>query len=187
MNANHAGPAAGPATIDSVAPQGVRTLPLAEAISGFPVLKNPANRHRAVALTPEQFRYAFANTLSEQQSAQVYQRYHVPAPGRFVWDTVLANFTFGHAHTYVDFRNGYRAPRLLLGGGADHLEPAAVSRSNFKHYKKSAAVTEYHEFPGRAHYTIGQDGWEQVADYALTWATQNAQAREGQPHAELDN
>ena len=90
-------------------------------------------------------------------------------------------------HTYVDFHNGYRAPRLLLGGGADHLEPAAVSRSNFKHYKKSAAVTEYHEFPGRAHYTIGQDGWEQVADYALTWATQNAQAREGQPHAELDN
>ena len=94
---------------------------------------------------------------------------------------------FGQADTYVDFRNGDRAPLLLLGGGADHLEPAAVSESNFKHYNKSNAVTEYHEFPGRAHYTIGQDGWEEVADYALTWATQNAQAREGRSHAELDS
>ena len=151
------------------------------------MLKNPANRHRAVALTLEQFRYAFVNTLSKEESAQVYQRYHVPAPGRFVWDTVLANFTFGHADTYVDFRNSDRAPLLLIGGGADHLEPAAVSKSNFKHYKKAAAVTDYHEFPGRAHYTIGQDGWEQVADNALTWATHNTQARQGQSHAELDN
>ncbi len=172
--------------IDSVAPQGVRALPRAEAKSGFLVLQNPANRHRAVPLTPGQFRYAFANTLSEHESARVYQRYHVPAPGRFVWDTVLANFTFGHADTYVDFRNRGRAPLLLVGGGADHLEPAAVSKSNFKHYRKTPAVTEYHEFPGRAHYTIGQDGWEEVADYALTWATQNAQA-EGPSHAELDD
>jgi len=173
--------------IDSVAPQGIRTLPLAEARSGFPVLKNPANRHRAVALTPEQFHYAFANTLSEQESARVYQRYHVPAPGRFVWDTVLANFTFGHADTHVDFRNRDRAPLLLLAGGADHLEPAAVNKSNFRHYQQSPAITEYHEFPGRAHYTIGQDGWEEVADYALTWATQNARTEKGQSYAELDD
>lgn len=173
--------------IDSVAPQGIRTLSLGEAKSGFPVLKNPANRHRAVPLTFEQFRYAFANTLTEEESARVYQRYHVPAPGRLVWDAVLANFTFGHSDTHVDFRNQSRAPLLLLGGGADHLEPAAISKSNFKHYKKSTAITEYREFPGRAHYTIGQDGWEQVADYALTWATQNAQAWKVQSHAELDN
>src|SRR5215470_7521667 len=123
--------------IDPVAPQGVRTLPPSEARSGFPVLKNPANRHRAVPLTQAQFRYAFANTLSEEEAAQVYRRYHVPAPGRFVWDSVLANFTLGHADTHVDFRNDSRAPLLLIGGGADHLQPAAVTRSNFRHYKNA--------------------------------------------------
>ena len=81
--------------IDSGAPEGVRTLPLAQAKAGFPVLKNPANRHRAVGFTPKEFHYAFTNTLSEEESAKVYARYHIPAPGGFVWDGVLANFTPG--------------------------------------------------------------------------------------------
>jgi pimeloyl-ACP methyl ester carboxylesterase len=170
--------------IDPVAPQGVRALPPSEARSGFPVLKNPDNRRRAVPLTQAQFRYAFANTLSEEEAARVYRRYHVPAPGRLVWDSVLANFTLGHADTYVDFRNDSRAPLLLIGGGADHLEPAAITRSNFRHYQRAAAITEYREFPGRAHYTIGQDGWEQVADYALSWALEHARATPGEEIAD---
>lgn len=166
--------------IDSGAPEGVRTLPLAQAKAGFPVLKNPANRHRAVGFTPKQFHYAFTNTLSEEESAKVYGRYHIPAPGGFVWDGVLANFTPGHQDTYVDFKNDERAPLLLIGGGKDHLEPLALNEANLKHYKHSSAITELKAFPDRAHYTLGQEGWEQVADYALSWATEHAQV-EGAP------
>jgi pimeloyl-ACP methyl ester carboxylesterase len=163
--------------IDSGAPEGVLTLPLAQARAGFPVLKNPANRHRAVAFTPDEFHYAFANTLTREESDEVYRRYHVPAPGRFVWDGVLANFAPGRHDTYVNFKNDDRAPLLLIGGGEDHLEPLALSEANFKHYKHSTAITELKAFAGRAHYTIGQDGWEEVADYALDWAAAHAQGQ----------
>ena len=162
--------------IDSVPPQGVRTLPPSQARAAFPVLHNPANRHRAVPFTPEQFHYAFTNTLTEDESAAVYARYHVPAPGRFVWDGVLANFTPGHHGSYVNFRNENRAPLLLVAGEADHLEPLALQTATAKHYAKSSAVTELKQFPGRSHYIIGQPGWEEVADYALAWAAEHAVA-----------
>jgi pimeloyl-ACP methyl ester carboxylesterase len=160
--------------IDSVAPEGVRRVPLAQTRAAFPVLRNPANRHRAVGFTPEQFHYGFANTLSREDSDEVYERYHVPAPGSFIWAAVLANFTPGHQEGYVDYDNEERAPLLLIAGGEDHLQPAAVSESNFKHYRHSNATTDYNEFPGRSHYTVGEDGWEEVADYALDWAEANA-------------
>ena len=38
--------------IDSVPTEGVRTLPASQVRAAFPVLHNPANRHRAVAFTP---------------------------------------------------------------------------------------------------------------------------------------
>ncbi|WP_046470672.1 alpha/beta hydrolase [Allosalinactinospora lopnorensis] len=161
--------------IDSAPPEGVRVLPFSQMRVVFPVLRNPANRRRAVGFTPEQFHYAFANTLDEEDSARVYERYHVPAPGRFVWESVLANITPGHQNTYVDFGNGGRPPLLFIAGGADHLMPPSVNKSNMRHYRGSAAVTEYTEFPGRSHYTVGEDGWEEVADYALDWAVRHAQ------------
>jgi pimeloyl-ACP methyl ester carboxylesterase len=160
--------------IDSVAPEGVRRVPLAQTRAAFPVLRNPANRHRAVGFTPEQFHYGFANTLSREDSDEVYERYHVPAPGSFIWAAVLANFTPGHQEGYVNYSNEERAPLLLIAGGEDHLQPAAVSESNFKHYRHSNATTDYREFPGRSHYTVGQNGWEEVADYALEWAEEKA-------------
>jgi pimeloyl-ACP methyl ester carboxylesterase len=128
--------------IDSVPAEGILVVPVSQIRASFPVLRNPANRHRAVPFTPEQFHYAFTNTLSAAESLRVYERYHVPAPGGFVWGGVLANFTPGHQDTYVNFEN----------------------------YRRSEAVTDYKEFPCRSHYTVGQDGWEAVADYALDWA-----------------
>jgi pimeloyl-ACP methyl ester carboxylesterase len=160
--------------IDTVPPEGIKTLPPAQGKAALPVLKNPANRHRAVPFTPKQFHYAFANTLTEEESDKVYERYHVPAPGRFVWNGVLANFTPGHQDSFVDFRNSDRAPLLLIAGGADHLQPPAIQESTLKHYRKSDALTEFKLFDGRAHYTLGQDGWEEVADYALSWALEHA-------------
>jgi pimeloyl-ACP methyl ester carboxylesterase len=160
--------------IDSVPAEGVRVVPLSQIKASFPVLGNPANRHKAVPFTPEQFHYAFTNTLSEEESLKVYERYHVAAPGAFVWGGVLANLTPGHQDGYVDFHNGARAPLLFISGGEDHIVPPSVNRSNAKHYDKSGAVTEYEEFPGRSHFTVGQPGWEAVADHALSWATAHA-------------
>jgi pimeloyl-ACP methyl ester carboxylesterase len=154
--------------------EGVRTLPASRIRATFPVLHNPANRHRAVDFTPRQFHYAFTNTLSKDESAAVYERYHVPAPGGWVWDGVLANLTPGHQDTWVNYDNGERAPLLFIAGGDDHITPAAVNKANADRYARSSAHTDYKEFPGRDHYTVGADGWEDVADYARTWATEHA-------------
>lgn len=163
--------------IDSVPPEGVRVVPPSQIKATFPVLNNPANRHKAVGFSHEQFQYAFTNTLSDEDSMAAYERYHIPAPGSFVWGGVLANLIPGKQDTYVNFENNERAPLLLIAGGEDHIMPPAVNESNFKHYQKSQAVTEYKEFPGRSHFTVGQDGWEEVADYALDWALKNATTR----------
>jgi pimeloyl-ACP methyl ester carboxylesterase len=155
--------------IDSVQVKGILRLPLSTIKAALPVLSNPANRHKAVPFTLEQFRYAFTNTLSEPASATVYERYHVPAPGRFLFDGALANFN-PHAATRVDFDREDRAPLLFIAGGEDHLVPPSLNKSNARHY--NTGIIAYKEFPGRSHYTLGQAGWEEVADYALEWALQ---------------
>jgi pimeloyl-ACP methyl ester carboxylesterase len=148
----------------------------------WPVLHNPANRHRAVSLTPGQFHYAFTNTLSAAQSAQVYQRYQVPGPGHVLFEGALANLD-AHSALRVDYDNNERAPLLFIAGGADHLVPAPVNRANATLHRRSRALTGYREFPGRSHYTLGQDGWEELADYAVDWATKNAtRTRSGDDH-----
>src|ERR687885_874396 len=159
--------------IDSAAAKGVLTLPPSELRSAFPVLKSPLNNHRAVALSPEEFHYAFTNTLSEEESRRAYERYAVPGPGRVLFQAALANFN-PHAATRVDFDNDERPPLLLIAGGADHVVPAAIDRETAKRYAKSKAVTDYKEFPGRSHFTIVQAGWEELADYALAWAVEHA-------------
>jgi pimeloyl-ACP methyl ester carboxylesterase len=158
--------------IDSAPPEGVRKVPLAQFKALFPAFENPANRHRAVPFTAKHFHYAFTNTLSEQESAEIYERYHVAAPGRFIWDGFLSNVEPGHQDTWVNFKNDERAPLLFIAGGVDHVMPAAVNRSNFEHYK-SGAHTDYKEFEGRSHFTVGQPGWEEVADYALNWCNEH--------------
>jgi pimeloyl-ACP methyl ester carboxylesterase len=170
--------------IDSVPTEGVRTLPKSQIKATFPVLSNPANRHRAVPFTPEQFHYAFTNSLSEEDSLAVYERYHVAAPGSWVWGGVLANFTPGHQDTWVNYENHDRGPLLFIAGGADNIMPAAVNQANAKRYEKSRAHTDFHEFPGRTHFTVGQPGWEEVADYALSWATEHASLVHAHRHLE---
>jgi pimeloyl-ACP methyl ester carboxylesterase len=160
--------------IDSAPPEGVHVTPLSQAKSLFPVLKTPANRHKAVGFTQEEFHYAFANTLSREESDAVHARYHIPASGRWVWDYgLLANFKPGHQDTWVNFKNEDRVPLLFIGGEKDHIMPPAVNKSNQEHYN-DAVVTEYKEFPNRSHWICGETGWEEVADYALSWALQHA-------------
>jgi pimeloyl-ACP methyl ester carboxylesterase len=159
--------------INSAATEGVLVTPLSQLRAAFPVLKNPANRHKAVGLTPEQWHYVFANTFSEAESLALYERYHVPASGRIFWDSVLANVTPGHQEVWVNYRNDARAPLLFISGSEDHLMPPSVQRSNADHYK-SRTVTEVRVFEGRPHLLLAQPGWEEVADYALDWAVRHA-------------
>ena len=163
--------------IDSAPTEGVRVNPISQARSLFPALKNPANRHRAVGFAADEFHYAFTNTLTEEESRKVWERYAIPAPGNWVWEFGLfANFKPGHQDTWVDY-SADRAPLLFIGGSEDHIMPTSVNKSNAKHYKKSPALTEYHEFQGRDHWTCAAPGWEAVADYALTWAQDHARTR----------
>jgi pimeloyl-ACP methyl ester carboxylesterase len=148
--------------------------PPSQLRSLFPVLKNPANRHKAVGLTFEQWHYAFTNTFSEAESRALYERYHVPASGAIVWGEVLANFIPGPQDAYVNYHNDARAPLLFISGAEDHLMPPSVQRSNARHYT-SSTVTEVKEFPGRAHLMAAQAGWEEIADFALDWAARHAQ------------
>ena len=170
--------------IDSVPTEHVRVVPGSQIKASFPILNNPANHHRAVGFTPEQFHYAFTNTMSEEDSATAYERYHVPAPGRWVWDGILANVTPGHQDTWVDYHNADRAPLLFIAGGSDHIMPPAVNQSNAEKYEKSGAHTDYHVFEGRDHFTCGAPGWEAVANYALTWAEEHAPLSARKPSVE---
>jgi pimeloyl-ACP methyl ester carboxylesterase len=161
--------------IDSAAVKGVLPLPLSTLRSTWPVLGNPANKNKAVSLTPEQFHYAVTNTLTDSQSAARYERYAVPGSARVLFQGAFANFN-PRAATRVDFRKR-RAPLLFIAGQADHLVPPKVNRANWRLSRRSAAVTDYREFSGRSHFIIGQDGWQEVADYALNWAVEHAAAR----------
>lgn len=162
--------------LNSAPTEGVRVVPASQLKSTFPVLRSPANRHKAVGLTFEQWKYAFTNTFSEEEGRALYQRYHIPASGGILWGGVLANFQPGHQDTWVDYHNDNRAPLLFIAGSEDHVMPPVIQRSNAKHYK-SSALTEIKEYEGYAHLLPAQKGWEEIADYALDWALQHAVTR----------
>jgi len=159
-----AGVAISPAPI-----KGVLRVPFAALRAAFPVLSNPFNLKRTVELTPKQFRYAFTNTMDDDQAKAAYDRYEVPGPGRVIFQAAFANFN-PRAPTKVDFHKDDRAPLLVMGNTEDHTVPASVSKEAATRLGKSDAVVDYKEYEGRPHFTAGAPGWEDVADYALEWA-----------------
>ncbi len=159
--------------MNSAPTEGVRVVPLSQVKSTFPVLKSPANRHKVVPPTFEEWQYAFTNTFTEEEGRALWQRYAIPANGGILWGSVLANFQPGHQDTWVDYSNDDRAPLLFVSGSEDHIMPPAIQESNLKHYK-SDTVTERREYEGYAHLLPAQKGWEQIADEVLDWALQHA-------------
>jgi pimeloyl-ACP methyl ester carboxylesterase len=166
--------------INSAPTEGVKVVPLSQIKATFPVLRNPANRHKAVGFTFDQWNYAFTNGFPEDQARATYERYHIPASGNVFWGSALANIHPGHDDNYVNYDNEKRAPLLFISGSQDHLMPPKVQQSNAAHYRAEGLVTEVKEFEG-PHLLPAQDGWEQVADYALDWAV--AHARNSQSRA----
>ncbi|MBO2445998.1 alpha/beta hydrolase [Actinomadura barringtoniae] len=160
--------AAATVAIDAAQIKGVLPLPLSALRSTLPVFKNPANRHKAVSLTAEQFRYSFGNALSDQESEELFERWTIPAPGKPLFEAAAANFD-PHSPAKVDTRNQSRGPLLLITGGKDHTVPESVTRSTLKQYRHSEAVTDLTEFPDRGHSLTIDHGWRDVADAVLSW------------------
>lgn len=148
--------------------KGVPDLPLSTLKATSPVLRNPFNRGRATPLDAKQFHYAFANTLDQEQSDEIYKRYHVPAANTVLFEGAFANL-HRHPPTEVDFDKDDRAPMLFIAFENDHIIPPKASRHNAEKYADSKAITAFTEFPGRPHFP-GAPGWEEVADFALAWA-----------------
>ena len=160
--------AVGAVAIDAAQFKGVLPLPLSSLHATFPVFRNPSNKHHAVTLTAEQFRYAFAGAVSEEESRELYEQWAVPAPGRPLFEAAAANFS-PHSPATVDTRNADRGPLLLMMGGQDKTVPEAITKAEYKKYRDTGAITDLHEFPDRSHSLTVDHGWMEVARDALTW------------------
>jgi len=162
------GVAAVSVAIDPAPFRGVLPLPVSALRSAQPVLGNPANRNRAIPLTYEQFRYAFANAVGEDEARQLYDTYAVPASGAPIFQAAAANVN-PWTEAKVNTINPDRGPLLIISGENDHTVPWAIANASFKRQKRNPGVTEIVEIKGRGHALTIDSGWEEVADTALAF------------------
>ncbi len=152
--------------IDPAPFRGVLPLPISALKSARPVLGNPANRNRAIPLTYDQFRFAFANAVSEEEAKALYETYAVPAPGAPLFQAATANFN-PWTEAKVDTKNADRGPLLIISGEKDHTVPWAIANAAYKKQQHNEGVTEIVEIPNRGHALTIDSGWRDVADKAL--------------------
>ena len=156
-----------PATV-----KGILDLPLSTLRASGHILGWPPNRSKATPSSRKQFKYAFGNTMTQAESDAIYDRYYIPSANRVLFDIALANLS-RNAPTEVDFNKADRAPLLMIAFEHDHVVPPKPIRHNASKY--TAGTVAFTEFPGRPHFP-GAPGWEEVADYALSWAVEHAGA-----------
>ena len=154
--------------IDPAPFRGVLPLPISALRSASPVLTNPLNRGRAVPLTYEQFRYAFANAVSEAEAKELYDTYAVAAPGEPLFQAAFANIN-PWTQAKVDTRNPERGPLLIVDGELDHVVPWSIANASYKQQKRNEGVTEIVKIAGRGHALTIDSGWREVADLALAF------------------
>ena len=154
--------------IDAAPFRGVLPLPLSSLKAAFPVLGNPANRHRAVPLTYEQFRYAFANAVPEEEARQLYDTFAVPGSGAPLFQAATENFN-PRTEAKVDAANPDRGPLLIISGEQDNTVPRAISHAAYKRQQHNPGATEFAEIPGRGHALTIDSGWAEVAGIALAF------------------
>lgn len=154
--------------IDSAPFKGVSDFPLPMVRSTRPVLRNPLNYKRVVALTEPQFRTGFASAVSEREAKELYSRFAIPGPAKPLFQTVTAPFA-PKAAIKVDTRNSKRGPLLLMAGAADHTVPPVMVKGALRAYRKTRAITDFKEFPNRGHSLIMDHGWKELAEYTLNW------------------
>jgi pimeloyl-ACP methyl ester carboxylesterase len=154
--------------IDPAPFRGVLPLPIAALRSASPVLTNPRNVGRAVPLTYDQFRYAFANAVSEDEAHELYDTYAVPAPGRPLFQAAFANFN-PWTEDKVDTKNPERGPLLILDGELDHTVPWSIANASYNRQRRNSGVTEIEKVAGRGHALTIDSGWRDVANLALAF------------------
>ena len=154
--------------IDPAPFRGVLPLPISALKSAAPVLSNPANRHRAVPLTFDQFRFGFANAVSEDEAKELYETYAVPAPGAPLFQAASANLN-PWTEAKVDTKNPERGPLLIISGEKDNTVPWSIANASYKKQSRNEAVTEIVELPNRGHALTIDSGWREVADTALAF------------------
>jgi non-heme chloroperoxidase len=154
--------------IDPAPFRGVLPLPISSLRSAMPVLGNPANRNRAVALTLDQFRYGWANTLSEEEARHLHETFHVPAPGAPLFQAATANLNPA-TEAKVDSKNPGRGPLLIISGEKDHTVPWAIANASFKKQRRNPGASEIIEIPNRGHALTIDSGWREVAEKALSF------------------
>ena len=146
--------------------RGVLPLPISALKSAWPILGNPANRNRAVPLTFDQFRYGFANVLSEEEAKELHETYAVPAAGKPLFQAATANLN-PWTEAAVDHDNPERGPLLIVSGEMDHTVPPAIARASFKQQEKNQNPTEFVEMKNRGHSLTIDSEWREVAETAL--------------------
>ncbi|MFK3834977.1 alpha/beta hydrolase [Microbacterium sp. NPDC087868] len=157
---------------------GVTALPLSTLWTGTPILSNPFRRNGAKPLSKRHFHFTFGNDLSHAASDALWEEYAVNSYNRVFFEGVTSVLNEKGGVTHVDYARADRAPLLLIAGEIDHVVPPAIVRAIEKKYRASGspAIVDYIEYPGRTHRLVSQDGWEQIADHALAWAVQHAEA-----------
>jgi len=154
--------------IDPAPFRGVLPLPISALKSASPVLSNPANRSKAIPLTYEQFRFAFANAVSQEEARQLYETFAVPASGAPIFQAAAANLN-PWTEAKVDTTNPDRGPLLIIDGEKDNTVPWAIANASFKRQKRNPGVTEIKKIAGRGHALTIDSGWKEVADTALAF------------------
>ncbi|TMK83729.1 MAG: alpha/beta hydrolase [Actinobacteria bacterium] len=148
--------------------RGVLPLPVSALRTASVALKNPRNRHRAIPLTFEQFRYGFANAVSQEEAKELYPKYSVPGPGEPLFQAAAANFN-PWSEDKVDTKAADRGPMLIIAGEKDHTVPWAIANASFKRQQRNKGVTEIKKIPNRGHSLTIDSGWREVADTALAF------------------
>jgi pimeloyl-ACP methyl ester carboxylesterase len=164
--------------IDPAPFQGVLPLPFTSLKASAPVLSQPANFKRAVMLTFEQFRYGFANSVSESEARELYDKYAVPAAGRPLFQAATANLN-PWSETKADTRTPRRGPLLIISGQNDNIVPWAMANAAYKLQKRNPAATEIRELPNRGHSLVIDSGWREVADVCLEFVRTHANTAPG--------
>jgi len=153
--------------------RGVLPLPVSSLRAAWPVLRDPRQRRRTVALSPAEFRYAFTNALRADEAERLYAEQAVPAPARPLFELALANLNPA-TRARVDVHAPGRGPLLVMAGERDHVIPPVSARATFRRQRRNADVTDYVVVPGRGHSLVVDTGWEQVAQLALEFVQKYA-------------
>ena len=157
-------------------PAGITTLPASTVRSGFPILSNPFKKNDASPLSKAHFHFTFGNDLSRAESDELWHEFAVNSYNRVFFEGVTAAFNEKGGASHVDFARADRAPFLVITGDIDHVVPPAIGKAIVAKYRNSGspAIVDYKQYAGRTHRLVSQDGWQEIADYAIEWAASHA-------------